>query len=188
MTPTNTTPDTGGIPDFLKADLAKTGPKAKPAATAGSNTATKPAKAAAPATTKKAKSAKSAEQRAEDKAKRDSGSIIPAKYKKKYGATAGTCGDRLALALKEATTTKNEDGRPCLDVEALFAIAKANEVDPKPYAKMNNGQKRMNIANKLRGVLLDGNDVKIGTTVLKGKAGLTKSPTVIAKQAEAIAA
>lgn len=97
-------------------------------------------------------------------------SIVPARFKQAYAEHDDTNGSKLAVALKEATSTTNKEGRPCLDVDRLFQIAKANGVDTKPYAKMNNGQKRMNIGNKLRGLVLAGETVKIGSARFEGNA------------------
>lgn len=97
-----------------------------------------------------------------DKKAKGPRSIVPARFKARYAQHDDTNGSKLALALKAATTTENEDGRPCLDVDALEAIAKANKIDFRPYAKMNNGQKRMNVGNKLRGLVQNGTTVVIG--------------------------
>jgi hypothetical protein len=80
-------------------------------------------------------------------------SIVPQRYKVAYAAKGGHNGDKVAKALKAATTTTNKDGRECLDLPALVAIAKENGVDFAPYAGLNNGQKRMCVGNKLRGIL-----------------------------------
>lgn len=94
-------------------------------------------------------------------------SIVPKSFKDKYAKHGGTCGDDMALELKAATTTQNADKRDCLDLEALRAIASQNGLDgvlDGYIAKaLNNGQLRMNIGNKLRGLLKAGTDVTIGT-------------------------
>ena len=182
MTDTHTNP--GVMPDLPEA--LKRSPVA-PASKPGSNTAkaapvkAKPAKAAKPAKQVKAKAVKEAKADVRR-------SIVPSQYKVKYAATEGTCGDRLALALKEATTTKNKDGRDCLDVAALKTIAKANGVDVSKYDSLNNGQKRMDVGNKLRGKLLAGETVKVGSQQFTSKTGMTKTPGVLKAQAEALAA
>jgi len=88
-------------------------------------------------------------------------SIVPMKFKARYASHAGTCGDDMALELKAATTKLNEDKRETLDVEALFRIAAANGIDTAKYLNLNNGQKRMNVGNKLRGMLNAGRDVVV---------------------------
>jgi hypothetical protein len=96
-------------------------------------------------------------------------SIVPAKFKDRYKAHGGTCGDDMALELKAATTTRNSDKREVLDIDALRAIAGANGIDFAKYETMNNGQKRMNVGNKLRGLLKAGKDVVVGTRVFKAE-------------------
>lgn len=90
-------------------------------------------------------------------------SIVPLKFKAKYASANGTCGDDMALELKAATTRLNADKREELDVDALWAIAAQNKLDVSKYVNLNNGQKRMNVGNKLRGLLKAGHDVVIGT-------------------------
>lgn len=90
-------------------------------------------------------------------------SIVPARFKAAYAEHNDTNGDKLTLALKAATTMENEDGRECLDVKALKTIAAANKIDTAKYAKLNNGQLRMNVINRMRGL------IKHGTTVVIGK-------------------
>lgn len=102
-------------------------------------------------------------------------SIVPVKFKKEYAAHNDTCGRPLNVALKEATTMKNSDGRDALDVKALWAIAKANGVDYKAYEGLNNGQKRMNVGNKLAGL------VKAGTTVTIGSRKFANAEKALAK-------
>ena len=104
-------------------------------------------------------------------------SIVPVKFKTLYAEHNDTNGSPLSLALKEATTTTNEDGREALDVKALAAIAKAHGIDFKVYEHLNNGQKRMNVGNKLRGLVKAGKTVTIGKKTFKN-----------AKQVEAAAA
>lgn len=108
------------------------------------------------------------------------GTIVPLRYKAAYAEHNDTCGDRVALALKEATqkvvADTSEDGqggtRTVLDVDALWAIAKANGVDYSKYKDMNNGQKRMNVGNKLRGMVRDGLSVKIAGKTYEGAAAI----------------
>lgn len=95
-------------------------------------------------------------------------SIVPNKFKAVYSEYRDTCGDKLALALKEATTTTNKDGRECLDLVKLAAIAKANGVPMRPYSHLNNGQKRMSVGNRLRGLLEAGKKVQIDGRTFTG--------------------
>lgn len=100
-------------------------------------------------------------------------SIVPGKFKDKYKAHGGSCGDDMALELKAATTTRNADKREVLDIPALKVIAAANGLDgvlDGYIAKaLNNGQLRMNIGNRLRGLLKAGTDVTIGKRLFKAE-------------------
>lgn len=96
-------------------------------------------------------------------------SKVPAKYKEKYAKNNGGCGDDMHRELTAATTAPNADGRLTLDWPALQAIAKQNGIDAAKYEGYNNGMKRMNIGNKLRGLLGAGTDVTIGTRVFKAE-------------------
>jgi hypothetical protein len=102
-------------------------------------------------------------------------SIVPGRFKAEYSQHNDTCGDRVALALKAYTTTVNADGRPSLDLKKLEEVAKANglEEDWQRYLPLNNGQKRMNISNKLRGLIKNDETVVIGSRRF-AKAGLIK--------------
>lgn len=111
---------------------------------------------------RKAKSKASVKAKGKGKGEKNPRSIVPLRFKKRYAEHDDTNGSKLALALKAQTTTENEDGRPCLDVPALMAVAAANKIDTKPYKGMNNGQLRMNVGNKLRGLLQQGTTVVIG--------------------------
>lgn len=106
-------------------------------------------------------------------------SIVPAKYKARYAEHNDTCGSALSLALKEATThaSKEQAGRVVLDVDALWAIAKANGLDYSKYVGLNNGQKRMNVGNRLVGLLNGGKDVRIGKQVFKAENHTPKKAT-----------
>lgn len=94
-------------------------------------------------------------------------SIVPAKFKERYAKNNGTCGDDMAKELKAATTMLNSDKRETLDVEALKRVAAQNglgeTLDGYIAKKLNNGQLRMNVGNKLRGLLKAGTDVTVGT-------------------------
>ena len=115
-------------------------------------------------------------------------SIVPLRFKEQYAKHNDTNGDKIALTLKAATTTENKDGRPCLDVDALMAIAKVNKVDTTKYAKLNNGQLRMNLGNKLRGMLKHGNPVVIGKQTFANAEKALAKPVAEAVVAEAVVA
>lgn len=158
---TTSTQATDGVPEFLKRNAKPTDTAAAPAKPA-TMTSTPPTKTkrAAPAKTKRP--AKPAVSAATDKPAPAKRSIVPASFKEKYAAHNDTCGSSLSMFLKEQTTGENKDGRECLLVDELFAIAHANGIDTKKYVGLNNGQKRMNVYNRLVGLLNDGKDVKVG--------------------------
>ena len=141
-TNTNTNTDDLGIPAFLR------------------RTKTDETKQAKPAKEAKAKPAKD-ETSVGEETRKNPRSIVPTSFKRVYAQFGGTCGDNIATALKRATTTKNKDGRECLDIEALREIARENGVDFSRYEHLNNGQKRMNVGNKLRGIVEAGGKVTI---------------------------
>lgn len=89
-------------------------------------------------------------------------SIVPVRFKAKYAEHNDSNGDRVALALKAATTTKNKDGRDAVDLDALAKIAADNGIDMAAYSKLNVGMKRMNVGNRLRGMLKNEKPVTIG--------------------------
>lgn len=99
-------------------------------------------------------------------------SIVPSKFKAAYAAHNDTNGSPLSLALKKATTMTNDEGRETLDVKALKAIAKAHGIDFTPYEGLNNGQKRMNVGNKLRGLVKAGKPVTIGGKAFKSESAV----------------
>lgn len=72
-------------------------------------------------------------------------SIVKKKYRDAYRPNAHTNGDDFAKRLKEYLTT--EDG---VDVQKLMRFAVANKVWDEKYARLNNGQQRMTIGNRLR--------------------------------------
>lgn len=112
-------------------------------------------------------------------------SIVPVAFKKVYAANNDTCGRPLNVTLKEYTTTKNADGRDALDLDRLQEVATANGFDAKAlYGHLNRGQQRMNVGNRLAGL------VKQGKTVIIGKrkfANADKALAAPSAQAQAAA-
>ncbi len=104
-------------------------------------------------------------------------SVVPGRYKTAYAEHNNTCGDKLGLALKKYTFTKDGDGRDSIDLTKLGEVAKANGIAFEKYAGLNNGMKRMNVSNKLRGMLKHGEKVTIGSQVF------AKAETALAKAA-----
>lgn len=134
------------------------------------------AKAEKPAKVAKVKAEKPAPVEPEPKVTRGR-SIVPLRFKEQYAAHNDTNGSKLALALKSATTIKNADGRDSLDVAALRAIAEQNAIDFGKYEHLNNGQKRMNVGNKLAGLLKNGEKVTVGTRVFANATAALAKPT-----------
>lgn len=108
---------------------------------------------------------------AEDEEERESGSVVPEKYREIYGA-AQNCGDAIAHALTSFVTTarankNNPDGG--LDRAKLFAVAEINGIADKlarwDDRGLNGGLLRMNVSNVLRGMNRRGELVTIGEQV-----------------------
>ena len=82
---------------------------------------------------------------------------IPSEYRASYGQDQH-CGDELALALKE------------INIAELGYVAKQNNLVDKweSWSHLNNGQKRMNLGNVLRGRLKRGERVEVSSMVWEG--------------------
>ncbi len=100
---------------------------------------------------------------------RESGSIVPEKYRIIYG-TEQNCGDEIALALTDFVTEprknkKNPDGG--LDRAKLRGVAEENGISDKlaiwEDRGLNGGLLRMNTSNVLRGMNRRGERVVIGS-------------------------
>lgn len=76
-----------------------------------------------------------ADEQDEDDAR--SGSVVPDKYKLRYkeNGTPNTCGDWLAITLKDLTTDKADK----LDPDAVEEIARLNDVDTSKLNRTSNG-------------------------------------------------
>lgn len=104
----------------------------------------------------------------EEDEERDSGSVVPEKYRVIYGASQN-CGDDIALALTAfvtlpRATKKDADGG--LDRAKLRAVAEINGIGDKladwEDRNLNGGLLRMNTSNVLRGMNRRGEEVVIG--------------------------
>lgn len=102
-------------------------------------------------------------------------SIVPSKFKAMYAEHNDTNGAKLNMALKAYTTTKNAEGRDALDLDLLREVATTNGIDFSRYEEHNNGQKRMNVGNRLAGL------VKAGKTVVIGKQKFADREKALAK-------
>jgi len=138
--------------------------------------AVKPAKADKPAKPVKAKVAASDEdgdeeaEGDEDNAVADEGdegdedgeeeteskSIVKRKYKKLYRPNKDTNGDGLSDQIRDHVSLENDAGDKRIDVAALKRFAIANNVWQASYALLNVGQMKMNITNRLRGLIRAG--------------------------------
>lgn len=107
----------------------------------------------------------------DEEEERDSGSIVPEKYRLIYGAPQN-CGDAIAVALSAhvtlpRATKKDADGG--LDRAKLYAVAQQNGLIDKYEAwlerDLNGGLLRMNTSNVLRGMNRRGEEVTIGEQV-----------------------
>jgi hypothetical protein len=92
-----------------------------------------------------------------------SGSIVKSTYKESY--VDGNCGDELAL---ECTAFLKPDGKK-LDMDRWRQLAADNDIDVAPWEAQNNGQKSMNLRNKLRAKWRKGGDIQVGGHVIPGQ-------------------
>jgi hypothetical protein len=92
---------------------------------------------------------------------------FPSQKRQEYATKGGNCGDDLAQALTAALNVTNEDGKGTrIDEGALNEIASENHI---PVVRGSNpGQRRMNLANMLRGKLRKGETVYVLGTPIKG--------------------
>lgn len=155
----NTQPD---LPEALRRSPDE--PGQKPASAAKAEAAAAPVMPKTPKSPRKGKAVKADHKPADVKATaaNPQKSIVPVRFKERYAKTGDSCGDRVALALKTYTTGRNADGRECCDEAKLAEVAEANGIDMKAYFRCNVGQKRMNIGNRLRGMVKNEQTVTIG--------------------------
>ncbi len=123
---------------------------------------------------------------AEDEEDGEGGSIVPAKYRIRYGAPQN-CGDDIAIALTSFVTLaraskKNPDGG--LDRAKLRAVAEINGIGERLAAwedrGLNGGLLRMNTSNVLRGMNRKGLQVIIGDEKWPEDTSNPKHPEAIA--------
>lgn len=88
------------------------------------------------------------------------GSIVKPKYRKQYAPKNDTCGDDIALTLADYLAGEDDGGDKCLDLPKLVRFAKANDCWVDKYAKLNPGQVRMNVGNRLRAKVRKGYEPK----------------------------
>lgn len=96
------------------------------------------------------------------------GSIIKKKYKQQYKKLGGLCGDEVSCELTAATTPLAEDGKVKTCLKTLRDIAIANGVWKDTYSKLNPGQQRMTVGNRLRNKIIAGEVITIGKRTMGG--------------------
>lgn len=79
-------------------------------------------------------------------------SVVKRKYKQRYRPFKMTCGDELSKLITAHVTVETEEGKR-IDRAKLVKFAKANHAWDDRYKLMNIGMVRMNVGNKLRGIL-----------------------------------
>ena len=85
-------------------------------------------------------------------------SIVPKKYKARYRPFHQTCGDDISTRLAEHVKVRTEDGIR-VDLEKLRRFADANGCWQDKYERLNPGQQRMNVGNRLRAKVAKGHVV-----------------------------
>lgn len=81
-------------------------------------------------------------------------SIVKKKYKERYRPTKMTCGDDLAQRISKHVTYHDDDNdKPMIDKAKLQRFAEANGCWVPSYKSLNAGMQRMNVANRLRGII-----------------------------------
>lgn len=143
-----------------EAEAPKPEKKAKPPKAA------KPAKAAKPIIVKDDKILAPGVIEAGEPQKQIKGSIIKSKYKARYKQHGMSCGDDVADELK-AYITVTVGGRQQVDLKRLQKVAELNGVWKPTYAKLNNGQQRMTVGNRLRALYMAGEKVNFDGPVLQ---------------------
>lgn len=89
----------------------------------------------------------------EEAAEDDEGkSVVKRKYKQAYRPFKMTCGDEISQLITAHVRVKTEDGWR-VDRKKLVRFAKANGVWDTAYDLLNVGMARMNVGNKIRGLL-----------------------------------
>lgn len=92
------------------------------------------------------------------------GSIVKKKYREAYKKNGFSCGDQLSEELKLYLIVPGQIG---ICLKRLRAVAEKNDCWRDTYAKLNAGQMRMTIGNRLRAKMEMGDDVDIGGVVLR---------------------
>lgn len=109
-----------------------------------------------------------------DEEEAKSGSIVATPYRQEYakrrevGGSGQGCNDAVDQWMRAQFMAKvNGKGRERLDVDAMIEFAVANGIWSEKWDLVNNGQKRMNVANALRRAIAKGQTIRTGKKVLK---------------------
>lgn len=102
----------------------------------------------------------------------DDASMIPTKYRIRYGADQN-CGDDIALTLTAFVTTERTKNDGGLDRAKLRGVAEENGIADRltewEHRELNGGLLRMNLSNVLRGMRRRGERVVIGNRTWRSK-------------------
>lgn len=94
------------------------------------------------------------------------GNVIEPQYRPAYKVSNG-CGDNIQKELAaEFLVDDPETGNPSLDLKRFKAWAKGYDVWQLKYDNLNPGMQRMNVGNRVRGLIRNGAVVKVGNTKL----------------------
>jgi len=89
----------------------------------------------------------------EDADEGESKSVVKRKYKKMYRPHHDTNGDGLSDQIRDHVSKENEAGEMRIDPKALKRFAVANGVWKDSYASLNVGMQKMNVRNRLTGLI-----------------------------------
>jgi hypothetical protein len=95
--------------------------------------------------------------------------IVPPKYRQRYAPNNDRCGDEISELLSAAVLTTDEKGREVLDEKAYLDVCAENDLDPMKWDHLNNGMRRMNLGNVLRGRYRKGEEVVINGRKIVGE-------------------
>lgn len=98
----------------------------------------------------------------EEAAKPASRSIVPKTYKQVYKLHGGSCGDEISRRMKDFVTVENSLGDMVCSEDRLRELASLNGGlwNPK-WDRLNIGQMRMNLGNRLRNLAKKGREIEI---------------------------
>ncbi|MES2542135.1 MAG: hypothetical protein V4583_16370 [Pseudomonadota bacterium] len=107
--------------------------------------------------------------------------VMVISYHQLYTANGGGCGDNLDITLRALLMPDGE----AVDLELLRKVADTNGVWAPRWASLNPGMQRMNMANRLRGILRNDADAKVDLLGEVGRFGVPYRPSAKAIKAKA---